>query len=57
MGGEEITRDLKKTYGGSRSDLYYDPKTGDIYAVPRGLSQVPIDDMIGNLSDYGIKWR
>ncbi len=57
MGGEDVTADLKKEYGGSLSDLYYDPKTGDIYAVRKGAREVPRDEVVANLKDYGIRWK
>ena len=57
MGGESVTAELKKEYGGPLSDLYYDPKTGDIYAIRKGAREAPRDEVVANLEDYGIRWK
>ncbi len=59
IGGEATTSDLKAKGGRSQSDLYYDPATGNIYAIPKrnAPKEVARDDYIGNLKDYGIRWK
>ena len=34
-GGEDYTQALKRKAGKSKSDLYWNPKTGEVYAVPK----------------------
>ena len=34
-GGENYTQALKRKAGKSKSDLYWNPKTGEVYAVPK----------------------
>ena len=43
LGGENYTQGLKRKVGKSHSDLYWNPKTGDVYAVPKekGKGQEP----------------
>ena len=36
LGGEDYTQPTKRDGGKSRSDLYWNPKTGDVYSVPKG---------------------
>ena len=35
LGGEDYTQEVKRNTGKSKSDLYWNPKTGDVYAVPK----------------------
>ena len=35
LGGEDFTREVKKQTGKSKSDLYWNPKTGEVYSVPK----------------------
>lgn len=35
LGGEEYTREVKKQTGKSKADLYWNPKTGNVYSVPK----------------------
>jgi len=35
LGGESWTSQVKEKTGKSKSDLYWDPKTGDVYSVPK----------------------
>ena len=35
LGGEAYTQEVKRKVGKSKSDLYWNPKTGDVYAVPK----------------------
>ena len=35
LGRESYTQEVKRTTGKSKSDLYWNPKTGDVYAVPK----------------------
>lgn len=35
LGGEDWTSQVKEKTGKSKSDLYWDPKTGDVYSVPK----------------------
>ena len=46
-GGEEWTRELKKETGKSKSDLYWNPKTGDVYSVPKRGGGEP--EWVGNV--------
>ena len=46
-GGEEWTRELKKETGKSRSDLYWNPKTGDVYSVPKRGGE---PELVGNIN-------
>jgi RHS repeat-associated protein len=39
LGGEKFTSKYKSKSGGPRSNLYWDPRTGRVYAVPRGASE------------------
>ncbi len=59
MGGEAVTSELKAESGQSQSDLYYDPDTGNIYAIPKRNppTSVASDDFAENLSHFGIKWK
>jgi len=41
LGGEEWTQEVKKQTGGSKSDLFWDPKTGEVYSVPKGKRGAP----------------
>ncbi len=47
-GGEERTRELKKDTGKSKSDLYWNPKTGDVYSVPKHGGGDP--ELAGNVN-------
>lgn len=40
LGGEEYTQRAKSDGGKSRSNLYWNPKTGDVYVVLNG-SNIP----------------
>lgn len=40
-GGEEYTQKLKRRSGKSKSDLYWNPKTGEVYAVPKKKGSRP----------------
>ena len=46
-GGEEWTRELQKETGKSKSDLYWNPKTGDVYSVPKRGGGEP--EWVGNV--------
>ncbi|EOH99484.1 hypothetical protein UAW_00636 [Enterococcus haemoperoxidus ATCC BAA-382] len=35
LGGEEYTQDVKGKSGKSKADLYWNPKTGDVYSIPK----------------------
>ncbi len=35
LGGEDYTQPTKKDGGKSKSDLYWNPKTGDVYTIPK----------------------
>ena len=35
LGGEDFTQEVKKQTGKSKSDLYWNPKTGEVYSVPK----------------------
>lgn len=36
LGGEDYTSQVKEKTGKSKSNLYWNPKTGDVYSVPNG---------------------
>jgi len=36
LGGEEYTQPAKANTGKSKADLYWNPKTGDVYSIPKG---------------------
>ena len=46
-GGEEWIRELKKETGKSKSDLYWNPQTGDVYSVPKRGGGEP--EWVGNV--------
>jgi hypothetical protein len=35
LGGENYTQAIKSKTGGSKSNLYWNPQTGDVYTVPQ----------------------
>ena len=47
-GGEEWTWELKKDTGKSKSDLYWNPKTGDVYSVSKHGGGEP--EWVGNVN-------
>ncbi|MBP2644172.1 MAG: Hemagglutinin repeat protein, partial [Firmicutes bacterium] len=50
-GGEEWTQGLKEKTGKSGSDLYWDPKTGDVYSVPKNKKFSGSPEWVGNIND------
>ncbi|MDF2804277.1 MAG: hypothetical protein K0S61_4182 [Anaerocolumna sp.] len=34
LGGEDYTQPIKRNGGKSKSNLYWNPRTGDVYSVP-----------------------
>jgi hypothetical protein len=39
LGGEEYTSQVKENVGKSMSDLFWNPRTGDVYSIPKNGGQ------------------
>ena len=45
LGGEDFTREVKKQTGKSKSDLYWNPKTGEVYSDPKKAANLSMLQM------------
>ncbi|WP_428864877.1 polymorphic toxin-type HINT domain-containing protein [Clostridium sediminicola] len=51
IGGEEVTRNIKRTHGGSLSNLYIDRKTNEVFAIGNGSKMGSYIGLFENLKD------